>query len=161
MMTVRDTGIGMTPEVMAHLFEPFFTTKEVGKGTGLGLATCYGVVKQNQGHMEVDSTPDVGTSFTVYLPRHSTGLATQLVKEEHHQVPGGTETILLAEDEAGVRAVASLILRQQGYRVLEATDGFNALRLTREHLPKGIDLLLTDVIMPGMNGSELATQLQA
>ncbi len=159
-MTVRDTGVGMTPEVKGHLFEPFFTTKEVGKGTGLGLATCYGVVKSNQGHMEVDSTPGEGSSFTVYLPRYSSGPAKQPLQDEYPNSPGGSETILLAEDEAGVRAVASLTLRRQGYRVLEATDGFDALRLTQEHLLEGIDLLLTDVIMPGMNGSELATQLQ-
>ena len=123
---MTDSGCGMSKEVQARLFEPFFTTKPVGKGTGLGLATVYGIVKQSGGHVEVDSEPGRGTTFRVYLPRDGDA-ASLPVAEPPADVPGGDETILLVEDEAGVRSLARQVLEQKGYRVLEACDGAEAL----------------------------------
>jgi len=157
MLSVTDTGSGMTPEVRARVFEPFFTTKEVGRGTGLGLATVYGIVKQSSGYITVYSEPEKGTTFSIYLPKAEPA-AREPVVIEHKTHGGGHETILLVEDQTEVRALARQLLDSRGYRVLEAQDGKDALKVSRAH-DGHIDLLLTDVVMPGMSGRELAEQL--
>jgi PAS domain S-box-containing protein len=154
MIAVSDTGAGMTEEVQAHLFEPFFTTKEPGKGTGLGLATCYGIVRQFGGHIGVYSELRVGTIMKVYLPRARVAEAT-LDTRTLRGDRGGTETILLVEDEPQLKALAARILRQRGYSVLEAGDGREALRVL-ENTRSRVDLLLTDVVLPRMGGRALA-----
>ena len=160
LLSVTDTGHGMDDATKVHIFEPFFTTKEVGKGTGLGLATVYGVVKQSGGFIWLISAPGKGTTFEIYLPQ-ATGIAAKSETEERlSAVPRGTETILVVEDEAGVRELACQFLRDKGYTVLEAQDGVEALDLARQH-PGTIHLLLSDMVMPKMNGSELAARLKA
>jgi PAS domain S-box-containing protein len=154
LLAVADTGVGMSPEVKAHLFEPFFTTKEVGKGTGLGLATVYGIVHQSGGFITVDSEPDRGTRFRIYLPR-AEAAAKVTAPAAPEPAAAGSGTVLLVEDEAGVRRLAREVLSRYGYRVLEAGDGSEALRVAGAHQGP-IDLLLTDVVMPGMSGAELA-----
>jgi signal transduction histidine kinase/PAS domain-containing protein/CheY-like chemotaxis protein len=158
-LTVSDNGCGMDRETRARIFEPFFTTKDLGAGTGLGLATVYGIVKQNCGFINVYSEPGVGTSLTIYLPRHQ-GRAEELLRPELPEaVPGGRETLLVVEDEASILDVTTMILTRLGYRVLPASDPGAALALAKEHADE-IHLLVTDVVMPGMNGLELATELQ-
>jgi two-component system cell cycle sensor histidine kinase/response regulator CckA len=156
MLAVSDTGTGMTEEVKQHIFEPFFTTKDPGKGTGLGLATCYGIVKQSGGHLWFYSEPGYGTSFKVYLPRDPSEVSVAVVNST--RLVGGTETILVAEDEDIVRDFAMRKLRDSGYNVLEASDGVEALAKARAYEGK-IDLLLTDVVMPHMGGKALADRL--
>jgi PAS domain S-box-containing protein len=158
-ITVSDTGTGMTQEVRERLFEPFFTTKEPGKGTGLGLATCYGIMKQADGHMSVYSEPGFGTTIKAYLPR---GLAETTATQVAAPVilPRGNETILLVEDEPAVRRVAARVLKAQGYHLLEAGNGIEAARVTQEHQGE-IHLLLTDVVLPGIGGREVAEQARA
>jgi PAS domain S-box-containing protein len=158
LLTVSDTGVGMSAEVQAHLFEPFFTTKAPGKGTGLGLATVYGIVKQSGGHIWVYSEEGLGSAFKIYLPRAATDMASQLGKEGGGPVPTGQETILLVEDNPEVRDLARQVLVRQGYTVLEAAEGEEALRRAEEHAGP-IHLLLTDVVMPGMTGKALAERL--
>jgi PAS domain S-box-containing protein len=161
LLAVSDTGCGMTAEVKNHLFEPFFTTKEVGQGTGLGLATVYGIVKQSNGYVYVDSEPHQGATFRIYLPRLPAGeTAAATVPAPAPFYPGGKETILVVEDMAEVRGLARDTLAMRGYRVLEAADGSAALALAERH-DGPIDLLLTDVIMPAMSGRELAERLAA
>jgi two-component system cell cycle sensor histidine kinase/response regulator CckA len=160
MLAVSDTGMGMNAEIQAHIFEPFFTTKEVGKGTGLGLATVYGVVKQSGGYIAVESAPGKGTSFQVYLPR-----VEERIEAEVPGVSGvgplrGAETILLAEDADPLRKLAQSFLESNGYRVLAAPDGEKALQVALQNAAP-IQLLLTDVVMPGMNGRVLAERLAA
>jgi len=158
LLQVQDTGSGIAPEVLPHIFEPFFTTKGVGEGTGLGLATAYGIVKQSGGVIEVGSIPGEGTTFAIYLPRiaeHCT-LSFELPPTD---CPSGSETILLVEDEPQVRAMVRNLLADYGYGVLEAPNGEDALRLAASHAGK-IDLLLTDVVMPRMSGHELAEQVR-
>ncbi len=158
LLSMADTGTGMTPEVRARIFEPFFTTKGVGKGTGLGLAVVLGIVKQSEGQVQVYSEPDIGTTFKIYFPA---------VEEQVSAPKGidagnggrGTETVLLVEDEDGVRGLAVLVLQTYGYKVLAASNGKEALRLV-EKRSGGIDLLVTDVVMPGMGGPELADSLK-
>ncbi|MBI4179287.1 response regulator [bacterium] len=162
-LSVSDTGMGMTREIQARIFEPFFTTKEKGRGTGLGLSTCYGIVKQNNGSIEVYSEPGSGTTFKIYFPR-TEGAAEEAAKPAKSEtVLRGTETILVAEDEPFVRASITGILRSLGYRVFEAMNGEEALLEARKRLEAGeeIDLLLTDVIMPQMGGRELSERLSA
>lgn len=157
-ISVKDNGSGMDKEVLEHLFEPFFTTKETGKGTGMGLATVYGIVKQNNGFLTVDSQPGEGATFTIYLPRHL-GKSGH-IKERPATTPArrNMETILLVEDEATVLEMARVKLTMQGYSVLTANSPGKAVSLAREYEGE-IDLLLTDVIMPEMNGRDLAGEL--
>jgi nitrogen-specific signal transduction histidine kinase len=155
MLSITDTGTGVDPETLSHIFEPFFTTKEVGQGTGLGLAIVYGVVRQNAGAITVTSTVGRGTSFRIYLP---------VVDDEGHARASagsqadaleGTETILLVEDEDGVRRLARTVLQHYGYRLVEASNGIEALHLC-DQFAGPIHLLLTDVVMPGLSGREVA-----
>ncbi len=160
MLAVTDNGCGMDSETQAHIFEPFFTTKEKGKGTGLGLATVYGIVKQSGGYIWVYSEPGHGTTFKVYLPRVEDSLTPQEVREVSQNIPRGTETILLVEDEQGVRDLAREYLEISGYKVLVAENGAAAVKAASEH--KGaIDLIMTDVVMPGLSGSELTKRIEA
>jgi len=159
-LRVSDNGSGMDEATMARIFEPFFTTKEVGKGTGLGLATVYGIVKQHGGWIEVSSTIGRGTTFDVFFPAGSEPVPTKDRRNEAAaQMPGGAETILIVEDEPVLREMAHLILSNCGYRVLEASSGVQALRLWERH-GNAIDLVVTDMVMPeGMSGMELAEKL--
>jgi len=159
MLAVSDTGVGMTDDVRTHIFEPFFTTKEDGKGTGLGLATCYGIVKQVGGHIWVYSEIGHGTTFKVYLPRVYGEATNTLGRKKQLPAKGGTETILLIEDESLVRAITVQTLLERGYRVLEATGGEDALYLAAQQ-EGDIDLVLTDVVMPKMSGREIADELK-
>jgi len=161
MLKVQDTGSGMTEEVKAHLFEPFFTTKEIGRGTGLGLATCYGIIKQNGGHIEVESEPDNGTTFRIYLPRIEEAVGPIPARDHAGVLPQGSETVLLVEDEPTVREVAGRMLREQGYHVLVAANGDEALQLARSRMQEPIHLLVTDVVMPRLSGKAVAEQLKA
>jgi CheY-like chemotaxis protein len=159
-LSVSDNGTGIEPDKLSKLFEPFFTTKEVGKGTGLGLATVYGIVKQHQGWIEVESELGKGSVFKVYLPTSAKPLVSRNGKNAPQNVRGGNETVLLVEDEAGVLSLARGILKSYGYDVLEARTGVEALRLWAQHDTR-IDLLLTDIVMPeGMSGLDLARKLR-
>lgn len=159
MLAVSDSGLGMDRETQAHIFEPFFTTKDQGKGTGLGLAMVYGSVRQNGGSIFVYSEPGLGTTFKVYLPRVKEEVdAEQMSPAAPSELPRGTETVLVVEDEPGVRAVILRTLREQGYKVLEARHGLEALHLGTQPLEK-IHLLLTDVVMPQVSGREVAENL--
>jgi PAS domain S-box-containing protein len=158
MLAVSDTGQGMSEEVKVRIFEPFFTTKEKGSGTGLGLATTYGAVHQAGGSIEVYSEVGIGTTFKVYLPRFEEQVVEPVNDDQPTSLPGGTETVLIVEDEDILRNLCVRILERLGYRVLQARDGAEAIAEARGYGER-IDLLLTDVVMPGMNGSELATQL--
>jgi PAS domain S-box-containing protein len=159
-IAVSDNGCGMNKETIDRIFEPFFTTKEEGKGTGLGLATVFGIVKQNNGFINVYSEPGIGTTFTLYIPRYL-GKTKQIGPEGPTiPTPRGLETILLVEDELGLLNMAAMILTRQGYTVLSANSAKEALRLAQENAGR-IDLLITDVIMPEMNGKELTHALQS
>ncbi|MBI3653021.1 MAG: PAS domain S-box protein [Acidobacteria bacterium] len=159
MIAISDTGIGMTPEVKAHLFEPFFTTKEVGKGTGLGLATVFGIVKQSGGYLEVYSAIGIGSTFKIYFPILETSVPFPPLGDSDEVPQLGTETILLVEDEEAVRSVAKLILETLGYQVLVASHGREALTIA-ESFSSTLHLLITDMVMPEMSGSQLAIILQ-
>ena len=161
LLAVTDTGFGMDPEVLAHIFEPFFTTKEVGKGTGLGLATCYGIVKQNRGSIWVYSERGRGTTFKIYLPRADAAVESREVPEPRQaDALRGSETVLLVEDESVVRALAADALRRHGFQVLTASTGTEALELAGQTL-RPFDVLVTDVVMPQMGGQQLAEHLLA
>ncbi len=153
-LTVTDTGTGIDPHTLPHIFEPFFTTKKAGEGTGLGLATVYGIVKQSQGHIAVESEPGAGTTFKVCFPRVSEPDPAP-VRAANRPLQRGDETILVVEDEPMLRRLLVDVLRANGYQVLDATSADEALMRCQEH-PKAIDLLLTDVVMPGRSGRELA-----
>ena len=159
-LSVEDNGIGMDDEVKSHIFEPFFTTKDADKGTGLGLSTCYGIVKQAGGAIDVDSSPGNGTNFKVFLPRikPAAGLLDKALAGR--PLPRGTETILVVDDEPMVRNVAAYSLRDLGYKVYEASNGDEALRLLDSPDPTSVDLVLSDIIMPLMGGVGLMKGMQ-
>ena len=159
LLAVSDTGCGMSAEVKQHVFEPFFTTKGEGKGSGLGLATVHGIVKQAGGHLGVYSEPGQGSTFKVYLPPAEELPRAEPVEQPLPHPPRGSETVLVVEDEPAVRLLVRLVLKQQGYTVLEASEGTEALRLAGQH-PGAIHLVLTDFVMPGMTGAELARYLR-
>jgi two-component system cell cycle sensor histidine kinase/response regulator CckA len=160
MLSVSDTGCGMSPEIKELIFEPFFTTKEEGKGTGLGLSTIYGIVKQSGGNIWVYSEPGRGTTFKVYLPRVEEETDALPVQDHTDHLPKGNETVLLVEDDPSLRALAARVLRYQGYKVLEATNGHEAIGIARESIQERIHLLLTDVVMPHMGGRELVKRMK-
>ncbi|HLG15504.1 MAG TPA: PAS domain S-box protein [Blastocatellia bacterium] len=160
-LQVRDTGCGMDEETQSHIFEPFFTTKEHGKGTGLGLSTVYGIVSQSGGHIRVDSEPGKGTAFYIYLPETESSADHDDQRVESEHFPEGQETVLLVEDEPFVRELACSVLQGQGYSVLAAANGEDAMRLVQNHDHRQIHLLVTDVVMPQMSGCELAGRLAA
>ena len=159
-LSVTDTGVGMDEEVQSRIFEPFFTTKEPGKGTGLGLSTVYGIVQQSGGHVVVRSSPGRGATFTLYLPRHTSSEGIAAPRPDRRRLPGGSETLLLVEDEAAVRSSARRLLERSGYTVLEARHGGDAMRIAEES-GRPIDLVLTDLVMPEMGGRELVERLRA
>jgi two-component system, cell cycle sensor histidine kinase and response regulator CckA len=156
MIAISDTGVGMTEEIKAHLFEPFFTTKGVDRGTGLGLATCYGIITQSDGDIRVYSEPGRGTTFKVYLPRVDEA-ATVVKVEDANDLPRGTEAVLVVEDEASVRKLAAAVLTDCGYQVHEASNAIDALTMVEKN---SYDLVITDVIMPKMSGKELYERLK-
>ncbi|MFH1335715.1 MAG: ATP-binding protein, partial [Candidatus Zixiibacteriota bacterium] len=158
MFSASDTGVGMTPEVRDRVFEPFFTTKERSKGTGLGLSTVYGIVKQSEGNIWVYSEPGQGTTLKIYLPLVEEALEEETEEVEKEKSLEGDETILVVEDDEAVRKLTVEILRKQGYRVLEATRGDDALAVF-DKLKGSVDLVITDVVMPGMSGRKLAELL--
>lgn len=157
-LAVSDDGCGMGAETLAHLFEPFFTTKGVGRGTGLGLATLYGVVQQNRGFIHVSSAPGQGTTFTLYWPRHRDQGAPAARAGPAEPASRGHETVLLVEDEPALLHLGTTMLERLGYRVLAADTPGEAIRLAEEHAG-AIHLLMTDVVMPEMNGRDLARRL--
>jgi two-component system cell cycle sensor histidine kinase/response regulator CckA len=157
-LCVSDTGTGIDPEIQSKIFDPFFTTKEPGRGTGLGLATVYGIVKQAGGHIEVASAKDQGSSFLIHLPWVRATAVHRQPEPAAQPGPRGSETILLVEDEESVRVFANKALEKQGYSVLEARHGRDALIRLAEH-EGPIDLVITDIVMPEMGGNELARQL--
>jgi CheY-like chemotaxis protein len=155
-ITVSDNGVGMSEQVKAHLFEPFFTTKEDGKGTGLGLATCYSIIKQSGGHILVYSEPGQGTTFKIYLQWIEEEVSSLPLRDDAGYLPRGNETVVVAEDEPLVRNLAVRILREHGYTVLEAGNGNEAMHIFNKHAEEKIHLLMTDVVMPHMGGKDLA-----
>jgi len=160
LLTASDTGSGMSDEVKSRIFEPFFTTKEKGKGTGLGLATCYGIIKGNGGHIVVESEIGRGTRFKIYQPRTQESETTGPADGDVRKAPRGTETILLVEDEQALRTFVSRVLRELGYNVIEAPDGREALHLAQKHGKVEIHLLFTDVVLPMIGGKVLADRLR-
>jgi PAS domain S-box-containing protein len=160
-LSASDTGTGITPENLARIFEPFFTTKDAGKGTGLGLATIFGIVRQHHGWINVDSEVCRGTTFRIYLPRVEQPIDISTKTVETSSIPRGTETLLLVEDDPSVRHLACSILEGQGYTVLRANNGQDALHVARQHKGSPIRLVVTDVIMPLMNGKVTADWLKA
>jgi two-component system, cell cycle sensor histidine kinase and response regulator CckA len=159
LLAISDTGIGMDAETLRRLFEPFFTTKEPGRGTGLGLATCYGIIKQHGGNIWPYSEVGQGSTFRIYLPRVDAPVENNRQLDHSGDLPRGVETVLLAEDEPAVRALAARVLREHGYTVLEANNGDEALRLAQSYEGGPIHLLLTDVVMPQMSGKVLVERL--
>ncbi|MFL6539874.1 MAG: ATP-binding protein [Chthoniobacterales bacterium] len=158
-ISVRDEGLGMSPEVKARLFEPFFTTKEYSRGSGLGLATSYGIVKQSGGDIRVESEPGCGTTVTIYMPRVAAQVASYK-KSNGHKPPTGNETVLVVEDDIGVRHLTLRALRSLGYTVIEAANGDDAQRLFASHGDRKIDLVITDIVMPQMSGDHFAAWLR-
>jgi len=161
MLAISDTGAGMSEAVKARLFEPFFTTKDVGQGTGLGLATCHGIIKQSGGHINVYSEPGRGATFKIYLPKACLEEKPPGPPLPSPGLPRGTETILLVEDDPALREMAAALLGRLGYTVLSAGNGLEALNVTHQSATGHIDLLFTDVVMPHMSGKELSDRIQA
>jgi CheY-like chemotaxis protein len=160
-LSVADTGVGMDEGILKRIFEPFFTTKDVGKGTGLGLPTAHGIIKQHHGWIEVESRPEHGSTFVVYLPVKVLPAPSAEVPQKTQPVVGGQGTLLLVEDEEIVRRPIGVYLRKLGYRVIEAANGNQAFTLWRQHRQQ-IDLLYTDMVMPeGVTGLELAEKLRS
>jgi len=159
-LCVSDTGVGMSEEVCEHVFEPFFTTKEAGKGTGLGLATCFGIVKQSQGFIDFETEPGRGTTFRIHFPGIKAEESAGARRDAIPGMPRGHETILLVEDELPLRALIGRVLRAQGYTVWEAGNGREALNLVMER-GTGFHLLLSDIVMPELSGKTLADQLKS
>ncbi len=157
-LSVADTGVGIDPVVRMRVFEPFFTTKERGRGTGMGLATVYGIVKQSGGYIAIESEPGAGATFTIYLPATLEAL-TPVEPECAWLSACGSETILLIEDDAAVRALISEVLRRRGYRLLVADGGPPALEIAASH-GGPIDMLITDIVMPGMSGLAVADRIR-
>jgi PAS domain S-box-containing protein len=160
MLAITDTGTGMSAEVKARVFEPFFSTKGIGQGAGLGLSTCYGIIKQSGGHISIYSEPARGTTFKIYLPLFESHTKTFVQPLNPPDMPRGTETILLVEDDQALREMAAILLRRLGYTVFVAANGVEALNLEQQRGIGHIDLLFTDVVMPHMSGKELADRLQ-
>jgi CheY-like chemotaxis protein len=161
MLSVSDTGCGMDEKIKAHIFEPFFSTKDFGKGTGLGLSTVYGIVNQSGGSVCVDSEVGMGTTFRVYLPRVDMPLEIVQANDKVGTLErDGSQTILIVEDDAALLHVAHLSLENSGYAILTATSSADAIAICAAHLGP-IDLMVTDVVMPGMSGAQLATHLSA
>jgi CheY-like chemotaxis protein len=160
MLSVSDTGTGMTDEVKARVFEGFFTTKPIGRGTGLGLATCQTIVQQSGGHIRVESEVGQGTTFKVYFPRVEQALDAETKAGQTGPLPRGTETLLLVEDDPAVRLLTSDVLKAQGYDVRRASNGQEGLRLVRELKGQSIGLVITDIIMPIMGGKVMAEWLK-
>jgi two-component system, cell cycle sensor histidine kinase and response regulator CckA len=159
MLAVTDTGEGMSSDVQTRIFEPFFTTKKIGEGTGLGLSTVYGIVKQMSGHIDIFSEQGKGSVFKIYLPVCRED-AEAIIRAEALAMPHGKETVLIAEDDDAIRKLLADILEPLGYIVITAHSGAEALRLA-ETTGRGVDILLTDVVMPEMSGKELARRFQA
>jgi CheY-like chemotaxis protein len=161
MLSVSDTGAGMDADTLAHVFEPFFTTKPVGTGTGLGLATVYGIVKQSGGSIWVYSEPGAGTTFKIYLPRSESAVAAEgTIPARVFPAANGSETILLAEDEESLRRLTARMLEKYGYNVIAAESASEALQIVAEN-GRTFDLLLTDLVMPELSGGVLAEQVSA
>ena len=160
MLAITDTGSGMSEKVKAHAFEPFFTTKDVGQGTGLGLSTCYGIIKQSGGHISVYSEPGRGATFKIYLPQVEPQAKVAVERLDSPELPRGTETILLVEDDPALREMAATLLRRLGYLVLTAANGVEALSLKQESSTGHVDLVFTDVVMPHMSGKELSDRVR-
>jgi two-component system cell cycle sensor histidine kinase/response regulator CckA len=158
MMSVTDTGAGMDKETQSRIFEPFFTTKETNKGTGLGLSTVYGIVKQSGGYVFVQSELGKGTTFSIYLPRVEEAIEPHKTAPVSHAAAGGTETVLLVEDEESVRELVRETLKSKGYRVIEADNGNSGLLAAEKHQGT-IHLVITDVVMPELGGHELAQRI--
>jgi CheY-like chemotaxis protein len=158
-LMVSDNGKGMDSKVLNNIFEPFFSTKAIGRGTGLGLATVYGIVKQNNGFINVYSVPEHGTTFRIYLPRVKGRSVELLGKSSAETVFGSNETVLLVEDEAAILKLSERMLKKLGYRVISANSPLEAIAMAQRH-PERIDLLITDVIMPELNGRDLASRLE-
>ena len=161
MLAITDTGTGMSPEVRARVFDPFFSTKAPGQGTGLGLSTSYGIIKQSGGHISVYSEPGRGTTFKIYLPQVESLSKVPVRAFASAELPRGTETILLVEDDPALREMAGELLTRLGYTVWTAANGVEALSLKQEHETEPIDLLFTDVVMPQMSGKELSELIKA
>jgi CheY-like chemotaxis protein len=159
MLAAKDTGTGMDQEVLGHLFEPFFTTKPKGHGTGLGLSMVFGIVSQSGGHIHVVSQPGKGSSFRLYFPRSEETEKREILQVSPEKA-GGSETVLVVEDQPSVRSLVRESLARQGYRVLEASNGDEALQVFQSS-QAAIQLLITDVIMPGMDGGELAGRIRS
>src|SRR5580700_714974 len=161
MLAITDTGAGRSEAVRLRVFDPFLTTKGVGQGTGLGLSTCYGIIKQSSGHISVYSEPGRGSTFKIYLPQVEPQVKIPLNHLDSPDLPRGTETILLVEDDPALREMATTLLRRLGYTVLAAANGVEALSLKHKPATGHINLLFTDVVMPHMSGKELADRVRA
>jgi CheY-like chemotaxis protein len=161
MLAITDTGTGMSPKVLSRIFDPFYTTKDVGQGTGLGLSSCYGVIKQSGGHISAYSEPARGTVLKIYLPQFASPAVDSPKRLDSPGLPRGTETILLAEDDPSLLEMSAGLLRRLGYTVLTAENGLQALGLGQQRNTGHIDLLLTDVVMPHMTGTELSDRIKS